>query len=326
VTGRNRPLGIGLLGSGRHGARYAHHFLTDVPQARLVALSRRDGEEGRRQAGAWGIPFRADLGKLVSDPAVDAVVAVVPPHLHPEVVDAAAARGKPVLLEKPAAVSMEDGARIEAAARGGGIQVMVAQTMRYNEVVQAVRGARNRIGPLHAVSLEFRFEPSPLSWVTDPRIAIRGNVLHTGIHSLDLLRYLTEGEAERVFCEVTTAGEGELDDTFVAVLGMTGGVLASVTGCRTTRSRSGAISLAGSEGQIVADTVLRRVEFLQGKDVEPLPLPEPVPTVREAARAFVHAVREGHAMPIPLAEGLKAVALVDACYRSAEEGRAVPVL
>lgn len=318
-------LGIGLVGGGRHGRRYAHHLLHDVDGAKLVSFTRRDPEAGRAQAAEWGVAYRRGLEELVEDPAVGALVAVVPPHLHPEIVEAAAARRKPVLLEKPAAIHLADGRRMRDAAREASLPVMVAQTMRYNEVVGAVRRARDRVGPLHGVHIGFRFEPSPLDWVTDPAIAFRGNVLHTGIHSLDLLRHLTGREVERVSCEVSTAGPGRLDDNFSAVLRMEGGLLATVVGCRATRSRSGAIDLVGAEGQIVADHVLRRADLLTGKNVEPLPLAEPVPTVREAAREFVRAVRGGSPMPVPLEEGLRSLALVEACYRAAEEGRAVAV-
>jgi len=318
-------LGIGLVGGGRHGSRYANHLSHDVEQGRLVALARRDERAGRSQAAALGARYHADLRALVADPDVDAVVAVVPPHLHPAIVEAAAALGKPVLLEKPVAVSLADGVRLRDAARGAGIEVMVGQTMRYNEVVRTVREAMDRIGPLHALHIDFRFEPSPLPWVTDPKVAFRGNLLHTGIHSLDLVRYLSGREGERVSCEVTTVGKGALDDNFAAVIRLEGGVLASVTGCRATRSRSGAIALTGAEGQIVADHVLRRAEVLKGKEVESLTLPPPVPTVREVVRDFVAAVREGRPMPIPLSEGLRALALVEGCYRSVEEGCAVAV-
>ena len=46
---------------------------------------------------------------------------------------------------------------------------------------------------------------------------------------------------------------------------------------------------------------------------------------REVLRDFTAAVAEGHPMPIPLEEGLRAVAVAAACYRSAREGRSVAV-
>ena len=53
--------GIGLIGLGRHGQRYAHHLLHDVPGARLVAMSRRRRSEGERFAAEQGVRFFEDF-------------------------------------------------------------------------------------------------------------------------------------------------------------------------------------------------------------------------------------------------------------------------
>jgi predicted dehydrogenase len=42
--------------------------------------------------------------------------------------------------------------------------------------------------------------------------------------------------------------------------------------------------------------------------------------VRETLGAFVRALREGTSFPISIEDGLRAVAIVDAAYRSAERG------
>jgi predicted dehydrogenase len=45
-----------------------------------------------------------------------------------------------------------------------------------------------------------------------------------------------------------------------------------------------------------------------------------VPTVREVLDAFVRALREGTPFPISIEDGLRAVAIADAAYRSTECG------
>jgi len=45
-----------------------------------------------------------------------------------------------------------------------------------------------------------------------------------------------------------------------------------------------------------------------------------VPTVREVLDAFVRALREGTPFPISIVDGLRAVAIADAAYRSTERG------
>src|SRR5262249_56063520 len=94
---------VGLIGAGKHGQRYLHHIRADTPQLRLVALSRHDTTRGAAQADELGCRFHAEWQALVADPAVEGVVAVVPPALHRPIAEAVAAAGQALLIEKPLA-------------------------------------------------------------------------------------------------------------------------------------------------------------------------------------------------------------------------------
>ena len=82
-------LGIGLIGLGKHGSRYARHIVEDLTDAALVAVCRRNRTEGEKLAAAYRCAFHGDYRDLVANPRVDAVVVAVPPMLHPTVVEAA---------------------------------------------------------------------------------------------------------------------------------------------------------------------------------------------------------------------------------------------
>jgi predicted dehydrogenase len=319
-------LGIGLIGVGKHGSRYAHHIIQDLPGIRLVALARRNLELGRQQATAFDCRAYADFRDLMAAPDVDAVIAVVPPTLHGEIIETAAALRRPLLLEKPAATSVAEGRRMLHAMREARIPVMVAQTLRYNGVVRAVLSAREQIGRLHSLTVSQHFEPSRPGWIDDPAVAGGGVIMNTGVHSFDLVRLLSRLEAERISCEASAIRTAQTEDNFSALIRLSDGTaLASITGSRATASRSGAIELAGEHGQLIADHLLNTASLVRGASVTPVPLPPPVATVRAAVADFASALDRGAAMPIPLEEGLRAVAIAEACYRAARMGQAVPV-
>ena len=155
----HETLGIGLAGLGRHGIRYAQHLLAgDVPGARLVAVHRRRHDEGRAWAGVRGLVYHDSLDALAGDPAVDLVVAALPPSRHPGAVEAAAAANKAVLVEKPLAATAAEAERAVEAARRAGIPAMVANTLRYNSVIRALAAALPRVGELHLVAINQRLE------------------------------------------------------------------------------------------------------------------------------------------------------------------------
>ncbi len=316
---------IGLIGFGKHGQRYARHIAQDLPDLHLAAVARRDTAQFAAVRGAGAEPYD-DYRIMLACAGLDAVVAVVPPTLHRDIVAAAAAAGVPLLLEKPAAPTLADGAAMRATLRAQPLPVMVAHTLRYNSVVRALCGALPRIGAVRSLTFTQRFEPSPLDWLDDPARSGGGMILHTGVHGFDLLRLLSGLEADTVTCQLGAVHTRRTEDHFVATVALGGGAaLATVSCCRAVGGRNGTIEIAGEGGTLLADHVLGRATLVAGGQAEPLPVAAPAATVSDALRAFVDALRAGAPMPIPLDEGLRAVALVEACYAAAHSGGVVPV-
>ena len=106
------PIHIGLIGLGRHGTRYARHLLEDIPQARLVAVCRRNAKEGRAFAQSHNLHFYKDYRDLIADPQVEAVLVVTAPSLTLSIAQEAIRYQKPLLIEKPLAIHGADAREI----------------------------------------------------------------------------------------------------------------------------------------------------------------------------------------------------------------------
>jgi predicted dehydrogenase len=316
-------LGIGIIGAGKHGVRYIRHLTQEVDGATLVALSRRDRREGAPLAAAHGCAFYEDWRALIEDPRVDAIVTAVPVVLNVAIAEAACRAGKHLLLEKPLAPTVDAARRIADAVQAAGVHAMVAQTLRFDATVAAVRRAIPAIGRVHSITLSQRFEPSTLPWIDRLAESGGGVMLQTGIHSIDLLRLLSGHEVVEVSCVAARVCTTETEDNFVMLARLDGdGVLGQIAGSRAVGGRSGVIELAGADAQIAADHVHRFAWLLRGAAREPLPVGDAIPTVREALRAFVEAVRTGGPVPVTIEDGLRAVAVAEAGYRSASRGGA----
>ena len=235
--------------------------------------------------------------------------------------------GKHVLLEKPLAPTVEAGRRIAEAVKASGVRAMVAQTLRFDATVAAVRAQLPGIAPIHALTLSQRFEPSPLPWLDRMAESGGGVLLHTGVHSIDLLRVLTGREVTSVACTTARVVASETEDNFVMLARFdTPELLGQVSGSRAVGGRVGTIEVAGAGGTILGDHVQGTASLIRGRTSTTLSIPSSVPTVREVLRAFVTSVRTGLPMPVSVQDGLRAVAIVEAGYRSASRGGApVPV-
>ena len=115
------PLRIGLIGAGRHGSRYIHHLLHDLPGVSLAALCRKRTGEGLPWLPTSEIPVYGDYRALIADPTVEAVVAVTPPSLCPEICFEAVKAKKPILIEKPLAPTGREARAMVTAAEEAGL-------------------------------------------------------------------------------------------------------------------------------------------------------------------------------------------------------------
>lgn len=317
---------IGLIGAGKHGARYIRHIRDDCPGIDIVAVSRRDPVKLRATAEELGVRGFSSSRELIAAGGLDAVIAVVPPTLHLDIVRDAARAGLPVLLEKPAAPNLGVGREMLAILKEDPIPVMVAQTLRYNGVVRRLLEERESIGSIHTIALGQRFEMSSLAWLDAPSVSGGGITLHTGVHLFDLLRVLSGYETVRITCQMQSIHTKHTEDSFAATAWLgEGRALATVSCARTAPGRVGHIELAGEKGTLIADHVLRYAKRVVGTKSEDLDVGPPVATVQRVVNEFVEAVRGGRPMPVPLVEGLRAVAAVDACYGAAASGTVAEV-
>jgi predicted dehydrogenase len=320
-------IAVGLIGAGKHGQRYANHIRADVPELVLAAVSRRDRSRGEDQARAWGCRFEPEWQAVVVDPGVEAVIAVVPPSLHPAIATAAAAARKPVLIEKPLAPTGAAAREIVRVLRAAGVPGLMAHTLRWNPVVGAIRERLPSLGPVRSLWLNQRFEPSPLTWLDDPARAGGGIILHTGVHSFDLVRWLTGREVTRVWCRAACIDTARTEDNFLATLELDGtDALVAVSGSRSTAGRSGLIDVACADGQLVGDHALGFAHAVRGLERSPIAIREMVPTVREVLRSFARLLLAGERPPVDLEDGARAVLIAEACRRSAETGMPAPVV
>ncbi len=315
------PLRFGLVGVGRHGSRYAKHIHEDFPEIDLIGLWRRSAGEGEKQARQYGCRYFSTYSDLLSDKSIDAVVVAVPPTLNVSVCEEAAYRGKHILLEKPMAINVKEAIRIRQVVSRYGVRLMVSQTLRFNSVVMAVKARISQLGSLHSIHLSQRFEPSPLAWLDRRDLSGGGIVLHTGVHSFDLLRFLTEEEANEVSCRINRVVTRDTEDNFSAIVTLEkSNILASVMGSRGTRGRNGSIEVAGENGQLIADHVHNYLYEVRGMELKAVELEDPLPTVCEALKAFYDSLCQGVPFPVTIEDGVTAVAIAEACYRSAETG------
>lgn len=311
-------LRLAIIGAGKHGSRYAVHAARDVDGLDLVAVCRRDRSKGEALAADLGCEFEADALRLLHRRDIDAVVLSTVPRLLPEFVSAAVSTGKRLIVEKPVAPTLEDGLAMLALIENGGVYCLAGHTLRFNSAVETLRREIPSLGRLDSLLFSQRFPPQPdLGWLDTPGESGGGNVLHTGSHCFDLARWLSGSEIDSVAARARTVCTQRTEDHFVSILAMDSpGLLAQAACSRSTQSRNGLIEVTGEHGQLIVDHVLGSGYRLTSNGREDLVIDAPRMTVKVLLDRFVEDARRDAAPPITFRDGLTAVAVAEACYRS----------
>ncbi|MHC0054690.1 Gfo/Idh/MocA family protein [Actibacterium sp. D379-3] len=227
------PLRLGVVGLGRA-------FMLTLPtlraddRVRLVAACDPRAEARAAFEEEFGGKGYDEIEALCRDPAVEAVYIATPHQLHPAHVAVCARHGKHVLVEKPIAVSIENGLQMVADCRAAGVHLIVGPSHSFDQPVGQARavirsGALGAVRMIHALNYtDFLYRPRrPEELLT----AQGGGVIFSqAVHQVDVVRVLAGGRVDSL-----TAAVGMWDPArgsegaYTAMLRFAGGAVATLT-------------------------------------------------------------------------------------------------
>ena len=347
-----KKIGYAVLGLGI-GMAHAEAVAAST-NAELVALC--DLDEQRLQKATTLYPtakLYIDASALFADPDVDVVSICLPSAMHADFAVQAMEAGKHVLVEKPVDITCERAAKIEEARLRTGKRCGVVFQNRFNvdmyPIKEAVEGGR--LGDLVLGTFAVK-------WYREQRYYDRGgwrgtwamdgggSLINQSSHTVDLMQWLM-GEAESVSSQMNVAGHKiETEDVTVSTVRFKNGALATFVS--TTCAYPGVateICLYGTKGSIEADADRLKLWKMQ-EPVDDLDEDEEEETMlesfgggnRKAAAAsdrlyghrhvvedMILSVRDNRDPEVGPVEAMKSLAIIEAIYRSAREGRPVKI-
>ena len=221
---------IAVIGYGLVGRRHAEAIRADG-RLSLAGIVEPD-PAGRADAMALGAPVLDDLAGLAGV-APDGCVIATPTPLHLPLALDCIARGWPLLIEKPIAVTTAEARRIVDAAAAAGVPVLVGHHRRHNGRVAAAKSALagGAIGDIRAVQCtcwfykpDAYFEAAP--WRKRPGA---GPISVNLVHDVDLLRHFC-GEVAAVRAVTAPSARGyDNEDLAAAILTFASGAIGTLS-------------------------------------------------------------------------------------------------
>jgi predicted dehydrogenase len=348
-------IGIGAI-AGMHA-----RALRDIPGVELVAACCRTEEKGRAFAEQFGCTWHADAARMLRREKPDFVTVATPSGAHLPAVLAAARRGVHVICEKPLEITLKRIDRMIAACEKAGVALGAIFPQRFNPVVRTVHeaAAAGRFGPLAvaASSVPWWRDDAyygPGRWQGTKALDGGGALMNQSIHGVDALQWIAgatmpdlpagENPVETVVAMTAVrshdAARLEVEDTCVAILRFRNGALGQLLAATSLfPGQMRRVLVGGRDGtaeileeQLVAwqfrtataddDAIRGRLgvaSSTSGGASDPMAINYACHT--RNFEEFLAAVRAGRRPPLDGAEGRKAVAIIEACYKSARTGR-----
>ena len=332
-----RKLGYAVVGLGSYATRQIMPQFVNCEHSRLVALVSGTPAKLEKYGAEYGIPAAnrydyRNFDRIRDNPAIDIVYVILPNALHREYSVRASQAGKHVMCEKPMAISSAECREMIAAARTAGRKLMIGYRSRfepYNRLaIELARGGF--VGPTRTIRAAHGFDASPGIWRLDRPLSGGGSMMDIGIYSLNAARYLTGEEPVSVSALESTDRRdprfATVEDRVSFDLRFPSGAVAS---CISSYSSShNEYRIIGTKGWIDMEPATsysgQTMRINREGKTEDRRLA--AATKNQFAGQLDHlseCVMTGAEPIVPGEEGLRDVALIEAIYRSAREGRTI---
>ena len=326
--------GIGIIGAGSI-VQYGHMPAYRKAGFNVVGIASRSAESVESKANTWNIPWRStDWRALLDLPQVQIVDVTYPfDEERLEIVREAAMRGKHILMQKPMAHTMGAAQEMVDIADHYGVLLAVNQNARWSPQYRAVKKAIDDglLGDVYLLVHEMQNNQDAADWFVNRWYgqAERFQIMEYSVHHLDLMRFLTGLEPERVKASIakkpTQRGSGDMIASIQ--LEFPNQALGIVVDDNTAYPPAGVFSrfkIEGTKGIIIGEAMsnvsLQIQSELLGEDVQEVELdgqwfPDGfIGTMGE----LMCAIEEKREPAISGRDNLKTLELIFAAYKSAE--------
>ncbi|HEX2765625.1 MAG TPA: Gfo/Idh/MocA family oxidoreductase [Candidatus Limnocylindria bacterium] len=328
---------VAVIGTGTMGGMHAR-LLAGLPAVSEVLVVDADAERAAlvaRDTGARVVSHDEAID------AADAVVVATPAVLHATSVEAAVARGVPVLCEKPLTDDLRSSAALVARVEEAGAIVEMGFQRRHDPAFAEAhrRLASGDAGAVHLVRLtafDPLVTPRPVTEFTPNDAAPL--FLHSSVHDFDLARWLGMGEVVEVGAHGSSRDHDRPDDvrgveTAVVTMRLANGALAVLE----------ATWLHPGGYDIRAEVVAERAHLVMGlgprtpADLLDADAPAPArqrwsgylerfePAYRAELEAFLAVARGERPQTSTVRDGHEALRIAIAATRAYAEHRTVPL-
>ena len=258
----------GVIGAGGIADRRTIPGMMLAENAELVAVMEINMELAEKCRAKWNCAKAYDNeADLLADPNVDAVYIASPVVLHAKQAMMAADAGKHILIEKPLAMTSEEGMKVVEYCHSKGVKIAAGLMMRFGSYIQAMKKAveAGKIGKPVSAYAQFTcwYPDMPGNWRQSKKSGGGGAMMDMGVHCIDLIQYILGSKAKDVAAfHDTLTFHYEVEDASTVLLRLENGAQCVVQSNFNIPDDAAKwrIELFGDQGRLIGDTVIGQVD------------------------------------------------------------------
>jgi predicted dehydrogenase len=334
---------IGILSFAHlHAEVYLQNLLA-MPEVQVIGIADENLERGRYFANQFKVRF-FDSYKALFNQKPDGVIVTSENAKHLPLVQLAADAGAHILCEKPIATTVEDALVIVDICKKSGVLLMTAFPMRFSAPAIEVKKlvAYGGLGHIYGANTtnqgalpEFhQAEHLPFlkrDWFVSKQLAGGGAVADHVVHLADILRWYLQSEVVEVYAvtnQIMHADRVSVETAGLVMLTFANGTFASLD-CSWSKPAyyptwgGLKMELVGEKGLVTMDAFKQVLNVYSHRMSRPQWAYWGSDANGGLISEFINAIREKRTPSVTGEDGLKAVEIVAAAYRSAEMGQPV---
>ena len=309
-------LGVAVIGIGFWGKNHVRVF-TELPETELKAVCDVNKERVTAIANQYKVDAYTDSRKLLKRKDIQVVSICTWTTTHAAEAVKAIRAGKDALVEKPIASTVREAKRIVQLAERRNKLLMVGFIERFNPGVQNIKNMvyREEIGTLVSATSK-RVSEWP------ERIGDVGVVKDTAIHDIDVMRYIFDEDPTAVFAKIGNLRHSKYEDYAQIMLTFEWGKTAFVEANWLTPYKTRNLLVTGNKAILNLNYLTQEITVeTAGQSTTPRHAwQEPL---RLELQHFANCVLNNRTPTVTGVDGLKALQIAEAAFKSSKQSRAV---
>lgn len=314
-----KKLNVAVIGAGFWGRNHIRVY-KELPNTNLLSICEADPIKLKAAVEEYQIEGYQNTSDLLRRGDVDAVSICTWATKLAEITEDALKAGKHVLVEKPMANKSAQAEKLVRLAEKNNLHLMVGFIERYNPGVKNLKSYLNGDETGTVVSaLTRRVSKWP------ERIGDVGVVKDSAIHDIDILRFIFEEAPSTVYAKIGRLRHRKFEDYAQIMLTFKEGKTAFIEANWLTPQKVRRLIVTGSKAILSLDYITQKITIEKfGRTIipshhwnEPLKL---------ELQDFADSILNNSESAVTGEDGLKALIIAEAVYRSSEKERAVKIL